>query len=368
MSPPSDSFPPPPVDSIDWNNLGFKVRDVNGHISSTYTTSTNTWSTPRFSTSPHLPIHGLAPGLNYGQSCYEGLKAFRTPTGSIQIFRARQNALRMQHSASVISIPPVPEELFLGCVRACVALNAAFVPPHESGASLYVRPLLFGSGAFLALAPTTEYTFVVFCLPVGVYHGLKPTRALVLEEFDRAAPEGAGHAKVAGNYAPVLKWSEKAGKEGFGITLHLDSKTRTVVDEFSTSGFIGVLKKGDQVTIVMPESKSAIKSITALSCTELAASFGWKIEHRPVAWEEVGRFDEVLAAGTAATLVPIRSVTRKSTGEEFIYVKEGVEEGGECCRRLKETLQGVQRGIVRDQQGWCVEVKQEDGEGLKTEI
>ena len=229
----------------------------------------------------------MAPGLNYGQQCYEGLKAFRSPDDqTINIFRPQQNAERLQHSASFISIPEVPTELFKQCVHLAVSLNAEYVPPHRTGAAMYIRPLLFGSSAQLGLSPPEEYTFLVFVLPTGVYHGTHPVAALILEDFDRAAPEGTGSAKVGGNYAPVLRWSDKAREEGYGITLHLDSKTRTEIDEFSTSGFIGVLgdAAGDpkDVTVVVPDSKNVIKSVTSDSVCEISKSFGWKVEKRSV--------------------------------------------------------------------------------------
>ena len=208
--------------------------------------------------------------------------AFRDPSENIQTFRPSQNAVRMTHSASFLSIPPVPEEHFLSCVQLAVGLNAAHVPPHHTGAALYIRPLVFGSSAQLGLNPPEEYTFVVFVLPVGVYHGVHAVDALVLEEYDRSAPEGTGSAKVGGNYAPVLRWSERAKADAYGITLHLDSKTRTVVDEFSTSAFIGACKHGDSYTLVVPDSKNVIKSVTSESCIELAKSFGWTVERRPV--------------------------------------------------------------------------------------
>jgi branched-chain amino acid aminotransferase len=188
----------------------------------------------------------------------------------------------MQHSASFISIPQVPIDHFLRCVHLAVGLNAEFVPPHESGAAMYIRPLLFGSCAQLGLNPPEEYLFLVYVLPVGVYHGVNPVKALILEDFDRAAPEGTGSAKVGGNYAPVLKFSERAYKQGYGITLHLDSKTRTEIDEFSTSGFIGILKDGESISLVVPDSKNVIKSVTSDSVCEIAKSLGWKVERRRV--------------------------------------------------------------------------------------
>lgn len=179
-------------------------------------------------------------------------------------------------------MPPVPVDLFLDAVKAAVALNAEYVPPHETGAAMYVRPQVYGSSAQLGLNPPEEYTFCVFVLPTGVYHGTHPVKALILDDFDRAAPNGTGSAKVGGNYAPVLRWSERARNEGYGITLHLDSKRHEEVDEFSTSGFIGALVEGEKVTLVVPDSKAVIDSVTSDSVQQIARSFGWKVEKRSV--------------------------------------------------------------------------------------
>lgn len=337
--------------------MGFKVREVNGHVASTYSYSTTkAWSTPEFVASPFLSIHGMAPGLNYGVQAYEGMKAFRTPSGSISVFRPDQNAKRMAHSADFISVPSVPEEHFLKCVEMAVALNAEYVPPHETGAAMYVRPLLFGSSAQLGLNPPDEYTFVVFVMPTGVYHGVHAVDALILEEFDRAAPDGTGSAKIGGNYAPVLRWSERARNEGFGITLHLDSKTRSEIDEFSTSGFVGVKKDGDQVTVVVPDSKNVIKSVTSESVCEIGRRMlGYKIEKRRIAYEELGSFSEVMAAGTAASLVPIKSITMKSKDQKIGY-GDGSDEPGDVCLKLLTTLKDIQMGKIKDQFGWCLNV------------
>ncbi|CAK7564631.1 MAG: hypothetical protein SEPTF4163_002527 [Sporothrix epigloea] len=381
------TFPPPPVDTIDWSNIGFLVRKVNGHVESHYSKATGVWSKPVFVTDPYLRIHGMAPALNYGQQAYEGLKAFRTPGDKgIQIFRPDRNAKRLQHSSEVISMPPVPEQLFLDAVHAVVARNADFVPPHETGAAMYIRPLVFGSSAQLGLSPPDEYTFVVFVLPVGVYHGTNPVKALILDDFDRAAPNGVGHAKVGGNYAPVLRWSEKAYKEKFGITLHLDSARHEEVDEFSTSGFLGV-KKGsasdNDITIVLPDSKCVIDSVTSDSVQQLAKSFGWTVERRSIKYAELPSFSEVFAAGTAAALVPIRSITRRlpeghpqslvtsgaqlpknvvvSEGEEVItYLPDDQTEAGPVCLRVLTQLKAVQLGKVADEFNWCSTVVAED--------
>ncbi|KAK7427069.1 hypothetical protein QQZ08_006496 [Neonectria magnoliae] len=357
------AFPPPPVNTIDWSNVGFKVREVNGHIESTYSKSTGKWSPLRFVADPFMRIHGMAPALNYGQQAYEGLKAFRTPgDASISIFRPDRNAVRMQHSAEVVSMPHVPVDMFLEACRAAVALNAEFVPPHETGAALYIRPQIYGSSAQLGLSPPEEYTFCVFVIPTGVYHGSHPVKALILEEFDRAAPNGTGNAKVGGNYAPVLRWSDKARAEGFGITLHLDSARHEEVDEFSTSGFIGVLGEGDNITLVVPESKCVIDSVTSSSIQDLARSFGWKVEQRVIKYGELGDFTEVMAAGTAAALVPIRSITRRHEGIEntVTYIKASQEEAGPVCARLLTTLQGIQLGKIEDPFNWRFVISEAD--------
>ncbi|TAQ88095.1 hypothetical protein B7494_g3575 [Chlorociboria aeruginascens] len=332
------AFPPPPVNTIDWSNIGFTVREVNGHIESHYSVKTGQWSAPKFITDPYLRLHGMAPGLNYGQQAYEGLKAFRSPANSITIFRPSRNAHRLAHSASYISVPPVPEALFLESVHAAVSLNAEFVPPHETGAAMYIRPLIFGSSARLGLSPPEEYTFCV---------GIRPR-----------APDGVGSAKVGGNYAPVLKWSDRAREEGFGITLHLDSKTRSEIDEFSTSGFIGIKAEGEDVTLVVPDSRNVIQSVTSDSCLDIARSFGWKTEIRSIKYEELPLFQEILAAGTAAALVPIKSITRNSRSETFTYLPADSEDPGPVCGKLLATLKGIQGGKIKDSFGWNTQVEQ----------
>ncbi|KAF5677582.1 branched-chain amino acid aminotransferase [Fusarium heterosporum] len=358
-------FPPPPVNTIDWANVGFKVREVNGHVESSYSRSTGKWTPLRFVADPFMRIHGMAPALNYGQQAYEGLKAFRTPNDEgITIFRPDRNAKRLQHSAEVVSMPPVPEDLFLDAVRAAVALNAGFVPPHDTGAALYIRPQLYGSSAQLGLSPPEEYIFAVFVIPTGVYHGAHPVKALILEEFDRAAPHGTGHAKVGGNYAPVLRWSDKARDEGYGITLHLDSVRHEEIDEFSTSGFIGAKVNGDDVTLAVPDSQNVIDSVTSDSIQELGRSYGWKVEKRAIKYQELKEFSEVFAAGTAAALVPIRSITRRVDGKEEVatYIKDGSEQPGPLFQKLLKHLQDIQLGRAEDSFSWRHPVSPKDME------
>ncbi|KAI2606657.1 branched-chain amino acid aminotransferase II [Hypoxylon sp. NC1633] len=377
------SFPPPPVNTIDWSNVGFRVREVNGHIESHYSLKTGKWTPLEFVTDPYIRIHGMSPALNYGQQVYEGLKAFRNPAGNIQIFRPDRNAIRMQHSTDMVSIPPVPTDLFLEAVKAAVSLNAGYVPPHETGAAMYIRPQVYGSSAQLGLNPPEEYTFCVYVIPTGVYHGTHPAKALILDDFDRAAPNGTGSGKIGGNYAPVLKWSDKARAEGYGITLHLDSVSHSEIDEFSTSGFIGAIVDGDDVTLVVPDSKSVIQSVTADSITDIGRSFGWRVEKRPIKYTELHKFSEVMAAGTAAALVPIQSITRhfdpaspqsissaagnhsrlstEGGSEKVSFLPDAAEDAGPICLRLLTQLKGIQLGKIKDDFGWCFAVSQEDG-------
>ena len=314
----------------------------------------------------------MSTALNYGQQAFEGIKAFRLPTDKeIAIFRPQANALRLQHSNRMISIPEIPVSHFMHCIRAAVALNAEFVPPHASGGAMYIRPLVYGSSAQLGLNPPEEYTFVVFVLPTGVYHGTHPIDALILEDFDRSAPRGCGSAKIGGNYAPVLRLSERARSEGFGITLHLDSRTRSEIDEFSTSGFIGVRdnardkKEGKgEYTLVVPDSETVLKSVTSDAACEIALSFGWAVEKRSILYAELPEFIEVMAAGTAAALVPIKSITMRSKDDKFVY-RDGSDEVGPVASKLLGALKGVQVGKVKDTFGWLDVVESPEKYGFR---
>ncbi|ORY66087.1 aminotransferase [Pseudomassariella vexata] len=352
-------FPPPPVNTIDWSNVGFRVREVALH----YSVHTKKWTPPQFVADPYIRIHGMAPALNYGQQAYEGRKPSARP--------------------EYISCPPVPVEHFVNAVKATVSLNAEYVPPHETGAARYIRPQIYGSSGQLGLSPPEEYMFCVYVLPTGVYHGTHPVDALILDDFDRAAPNGTGSAKVGGNYAPVLRWSDKARTEGYGITLHLNSATHSEVDEFSTSGFIGALVDGDNVTLVVPDSKNVIKSVTADSITDIGKSFGWNLERRSIKYTELPNFSEVMAAGTTAALVPIRTISRcidpsspdsisaavkqhprlssDKQAEKVNYIEESQEDAGPVCLKLLTQLKAIQLGKAKDEFGWCAPVTAEDG-------
>ncbi|OQD96822.1 hypothetical protein PENSOL_c014G00461 [Penicillium solitum] len=244
----------------------------------------------------------------------------------------------MHHSTSTVSIPNIPEEHFLACINLVVAANSTFVPPHESNALLYTRPVAFGSGPQLALTSPSQFTFAVFILPGSAYHGVTAQDALVCEGFDRTAPLEVGNAKVGGNYAPVMKYSDQAYREGFSLLLHLDSLTHTEIDEFSASGFLGV-KAGDMPTLIV------VKSL------------GWKVEKRAVKFDEVPFLDEVMAVGIATLILPIKSITRRSTGEKILF-NEGKPEAGPCCETLRKAIDDILCDRAQGPEGWSVAVKE----------
>ncbi|KAG8664408.1 Aminotransferase fpaps4 [Fusarium poae] len=356
---------PLPNPDFAWDKYDSKVNPVNGHVECTYNTLTGSWSEPRFVKSPFLQVHGLAPGLNYGQQVFEGLLAHRTTDNKILIFRPTSHAARLIHSASVVSMPPVPENLFLDCVHMAVAKNAEFVPPHDFAGNMYIRPLQFGSSAQIGLDLPDEFTFCVFVQPHPPLHGHAPLTALVAEDFDRAATRGTGNSKVGGNYGPVLKWLREAKKSengGWGVLLHLDSKTQSYVDEFSTAALIGIVdtKNDEAPTLVVAHSDAVINSITADSVAKIAQSFVWKVKKRLVKLDELSSFCEVFAVGTAATIRPCSLIYHKSTNREFKFVANG-----SYYTRLWSTLKKIQTGESEDTFQWCQELRYEEFKGEK---
>ena len=310
--------------------------------------------------------------------------------GGIALFRPERNGMRLQHSSAVLNMPSVPIDMFVRACHAAVALNAGYVPPHETGWALYCRPLLFASGAQFPPGVPNECTFCVYVFPTpaGVQDGLQAIKALILDDFDRAAPKGTGHAKAGGNYAGVLRWTGQAMTEGFGVTLHLDSARHEEVDEFSLCGFLGVKLSprgaGDDddddhsVTLVVPDSPCAIDSLTSDSVQHIARSWGWKVEKRPVPYTELPAFSEILGAGTAVGLVAIRSITRpgltgrlptsprvsaeSSESETVTYIPDDQQGGGPVFQKLLAQFKAIQLGKVQDEFGWRSEVQAKDKE------
>lgn len=335
--------------NIDWKSLGFAYVETNCHIQ--YEWKDGKWDEGKLIESPMIPIHVACVALHYGQSAFEGLKAFCKKDGTISLFRPEENAKRMQNTARRLCMPEVPTDMFLDACQKVVAANREFVPPYGTGGSLYVRPLLFGSGAQIGVAPASEYTFIVLVTPVGPYYtgGLQAVKAIIFDDYDRAAPHGIGHIKAAANYAASLYAHVEAKKAGYPVELYLDAKEHKWIDEFATSNFIAITKDGKYVTTKSP---SILPSITNLTLQALAKDLGIPVEVRPVAFEEITNFAEVGSCGTAVVITPVSQVER--AGKTY---KTGPETGcGPVMEKLYNELRGIQYGEIEDRHGWNVAV------------
>jgi branched-chain amino acid aminotransferase len=302
-------------------------------------------------------MHIGATALHYGQSCFEGLKAFCHEDGEVYVFRPEENAARMQSSCRRTMMSEMPTELFMDAIQEVVSDNIEFVPPYGSGGALYIRPLLFGSGPRIGLQPADEYTFLMMVIPVGDYYkgGLSsPVDGLIVQDFDRAAPLGVGSVKVAGNYAADLLPNMLSKKKGYPIGLYLDAKTRTLVEEFSTSNFVGI--DNSQKKYVTPISPSVLPSITNKSLMQIAKDEGFTVEQRDIPVEEMKTFDEVLAVGTAVVVTPVGSITQlDEDGKETTY-EFGEHEIGETTKLLYKRVRAIQNGEEEDKYGWNVKI------------
>ncbi len=337
------------MQNIDWTTLGFKYMDTHSHVR--YVWRDGAWDAGERVATPYLNMHIAAACLHYGQAAFEGLKAFRCKDGKIRVFRPQANAQRLFNTARRTCMAPVPEAVFMEAVSRVIHDNEDFVPPYGTGGSLYIRPLLIGSGAQIGVAPASEYTFIVLVVPVGPYYkgGLQPVRAIILDEYDRAAPLGVGNVKVAGNYAASLYAHEYAKHAGFPVELYLDAKEHTYVEEFATSNFIGITQDGCYVT---PDSHSILPSVTNNTLKQIAADLGMQVEVRPVPFEELATFAEIGACGTAVVVTPVSEIVRGKT-----VIKIGSGTGcGPVLQKLYETVQGIQYGELPDTHGWCCEV------------
>ena len=335
---------------IDWNSLGFAYMDTNCHIR--YVWKNGQWSAGELVASPQMSIHIAATALHYGQSAFEGLKAFRRKDGKVSLFRPEENAKRLAMTARRTCMAEVPVDMFVDACKRVVRANLDYVPPYGTGGSMYVRPLLFGSGAQIGVAAADEYTFLVLVTPVGPYYkgGLQAVKAIVLDQYDRAAPLGTGHVKVAGNYAVSLYPHLEAKAAGYPVELYLDAKEHKWIEEFATSNFLGITKDGKYVTA---KSGSILPSITNLTLQQIARDNGIPVEVRPIAFEEVTEFAEVAACGTAVVVTPVSEIERAGTGD-----KTGPATGcGPVLEKLYKTVQGIQYGELPDTHGWNVEVE-----------
>jgi branched-chain amino acid aminotransferase len=339
------------MNNLNWSELSFGYIPTDYNIRCYF--KDGKWGNLEISSSENITMHMAATCLHYGQEAFEGLKAFRGPDGKIRVFRMDENARRMSDTADAIMMAPFPVDKFKEAVIKAVKLNERFVPPYESGASLYIRPLLIGTGGKVGVQPADEYLFLLFVTPVGPYFkgGFKPTKMVIMREYDRAAPHGTGNIKVGGNYAASLKSGQIAHDKGYASVLYLDSKEKKYIDECGAANFFMI--KGN--TYATPESSSILPSITNKSLIQLAKDMGMKIERRKIAVEELADFEEVGACGTAAVITPISRIDDYDTGKSYIFTKN--DEPGKVCLKLYNALKAIQYGEVPDPYGWTTIVE-----------
>ncbi|KAG8465229.1 hypothetical protein KFE25_012592 [Diacronema lutheri] len=300
--------------NLDWRTLGFGPRPTAAVVKYEY--ERGAWDAGTESAQPTVELHLFSHVLNFGQSIFEGLKAFHTADGRVCLFNPACNAARLRSGAARLMLPSVPDALFFEGLERTVRANAAYLPPYGSGGALYIRPVLFGHGPLMAIAPAPRFTLAFISTPVGAFFdgALRGKRALVRDDFDRAAPRGTGGFKVAGNYAPDMLVSQGTHERGFDVSLFLDAKTQTMIEEFSVANFVAVAADG---SIVSPSSPSVLPSCTRSVVLRLARELGLRAHEREIAWAEVSSLKEVAACGTAVVLTPMSSITRGEQVVEF---------------------------------------------------
>ncbi|ESV55371.1 branched-chain amino acid aminotransferase [Streptococcus agalactiae LMG 14747] len=336
---------------LDWENLGFSYHKLPYRYVSYF--KDGKWDKGELTENATLTLSESSPALHYGQQAFEGLKAYRTKDGSIQLFRPDKNAERLQNTAARLLMPQVPTDKFVEACKAVVKANHEYVPPYGTGGTLYLRPLLIGVGDVIGVHPANEYIFVVFAMPVGSYFkgGLTPTNFIVSEDFDRAAPYGTGAAKVGGNYAASLLPGKKAKAAGFSDVIYLDPATHSKIEEVGAANFFGITADNEFVT---PLSPSILPSITKYSLLELAETrLGMKAIEGDVPIDNLDRFVEAGACGTAAVISPIGGIEYR--GKLHVFYSE--TEVGPVTKKLYDELVGIQFGDVEAPEGWIVKVE-----------
>ena len=334
------------MENIDWKNLPFGYIKTDYNIRCFY--KNGKWGALEVSTSEYIDIHIAATGLHYGQEAFEGLKAYMGKDGKIRLFRWEENAKRMILSAGGIKMAEMPVEKFRNAIFEAVKLNKRFIPPYGSGATLYIRPLLYGSGPEVGVKPSEEYTFIVFVTPVGPYFkgGIRPVNMLICRDSDRAAPLGTGIYKVGGNYAASLRAGIAAKEGGYASAIFLDAREKKYIDECGPANFFGIKDN----TYITPKSESILNSITNMSLIELAKSMGMKTERRKVPVEELATFDEAGACGTAAVISPIAKIVDVDNNMIYEYCRDG--NPGPVSMKLYNKLVSIQNGDEPDEFGW----------------
>lgn len=339
------------MQNIDWANLKFGYMPTDYNVRCYY--RNGKWGEIEVSSSEIINIHMAATALHYGQEAFEGMKAFRCPDGKIRAFRIKDNAERLQSTCRGILMPELPTELFEAMVKKVVKLNERFVPPYESGASLYIRPLLIGTGAQVGVHPADEYLFVIFVSPVGPYFkgGFATNDYVIIREYDRAAPLGTGRYKVGGNYAASLAANKMAHDAGYASEFYLDAKEKKYIDECGAANFFGI-KDGKYIT---PKSSSILPSITNRSLQQLAKDLGMEVEVRPIPEEELSTFEEAGACGTAAVISPIRKIDDLENHKSYVISKDG--KPGPWSEKLYTHLRAIQYGTEPDVHGWTTVIE-----------
>jgi branched-chain amino acid aminotransferase len=334
------------MEEIDWKNLSF------GYMRTDYNVRcynrNGKWGELEVSSEETIPMHMAATCLHYGQEAFEGLKAYRGKDGKIRIFRLEANAERLQSTCRGILMPELSTEKFREAVLKVVKLNERFIPPYESGATLYIRPLLLGTGAQVGVHPANEYLFLIFVTPVGPYFkgGFACNPYVIVRDYDRAAPLGTGCYKVGGNYAASLLANKKAHDAGYSSEFYLDAKEKKYIDECGAANFFGI-KDNKYIT---PKSSSILPSITNKSLIQIAQDMGLTVERRPVAEEELETFEEAGACGTAAVISPIERIDDPVNNKSYVISKNG--KPGPVCTKLYNQLRGIQYGDIPDPYGW----------------
>ena len=332
--------------NIDWENLGFGYVQTEKRYVSNF--KDGKWDDGVLTEDANIVLNECAGVLQYAQTVFEGMKAYTTEDGRIVVFRPDLNAKRMVDSAKRLEMPPFPEERFVDAIEKVVKANAEYVPPYGSGATLYLRPYMFGSNPVIGVKPANEYQFRIFATPVGPYFkgGAKPV-TICISDFDRAAPHGTGHIKAGLNYAMSLHAIVTAHANGFDENMYLDSDTRTKVEEKGGANFIFVTKDNKVVT---PHSNTILPSITRRSLMYIAEHYlGLEVEERDVYVEELKDFAECGLCGTAAVISPVGKVV--DHGKEICF-PSGMEKMGPITQKLYDTLTGIQMGRIEAPEGW----------------
>ena len=329
---------------LDWSNLSFGYMPTDYNVRCYY--RNGKWGEIEVCSDEYIKLHMASTCLHYGQEAFEGLKAYRGKDGKVRVFRMDENAARLQSTCRGILMPEVPTELFEEMVKKVVRLNQEFIPTYESGATLYVRPLLIGTSAQVGVHPSTEYLFTIFVTPVGPYFkgGFSTNPYVIIRDYDRSAPLGTGIYKVDGNYAASLKANALAHEKGYACEFYLDAKEKKYMDECGAANFFGIKNN----TYVTPKSTSILPSITNKSLMQLAEDLGMKVERRQIPEDELETFEEAGACGTAAVISPISYIDDLDTGKRYDFGAEP----GKISKKLYDTLRAIQYGDEEDKHGW----------------